>query len=62
VHQYERQRLKHHMITQYFSVVVMLHLAPPTGRIAGVFAFPGLKPQAESFCPFGVESHPKDVS
>jgi len=40
----------------------MLNLAPLTGRIAVVFVFPGLKPRAESFCPFGVESHPKDVS
>jgi hypothetical protein len=48
------------MITQYLSVFVMLNLASaPTGRIAVVFAFPGLKPRAESFCPFGVGNHPK---
>ncbi len=48
------------MITQYFSVFVILKSSAPTGRIAVVFAFPGLKPRAESFCPFGVESHPKE--
>jgi hypothetical protein len=54
--------LRHRAITQYISVLVMLNLAPLTGWIAVVFVFPGLKPRAESFCPFGVESHPKDVS
>jgi hypothetical protein len=41
------------MITPYISVFVLLNLAAPTGRIAVVFAFPGLKPRAESFCPLG---------
>ena len=62
VHQYERQRLRHRTITQYISVFIMLNLAPLTGRIAVVFVFPGLKPRAESFCPFGVGNHPKNLS
>ena len=50
------------MITQYISVIVVLNLAPLQGGSLWCWLSPGLKPRAESFCPFGVGNHLKNLS
>ena len=53
VDQDQGEGLRHVFNTQDISVIVTLHLAPLQGASSRGGRFPGLKPWAESSCPFG---------
>ncbi len=52
VNQDQGEGLSHAVTTQYLCVVAMLYLAPLSGRATLGGRFPGLKPWAESSCPY----------